>query len=197
MPDAARWLLLVLLAISGCAFSEKPYAVYEDGAHSVRVLVTTKQRMPEALGGEEYVNVRVTQEGREYGPYLIDNNGRFGDSLQADISQDKQWVRLYQALPRPQRGLRTKRVVNGEPSDFFVGAAEAGADAREYRYSIVAYVSTKTDRVYRFAYAWSTQQMRDAWYFGLQDEMKPTQEFEGTTVTWEPAVRTLESGKEG
>jgi hypothetical protein len=188
-----QWIVLALLVAAGCAWSEKPYAVYEDREKAVRVLVTTKQRMPEALGGEQYVYVRLTQGGVEHGPYLIDNNGRFRDTLLADVSTDKQWVRLYQELARPMRGKRTKRMIGGEMSDFFMGAAEAGTDAHEYRWSILAYVCTKTDRVYRFAYAYSTPEMRDAYYFGLQEEMKPTQPFDGAPVTWEPTSRELAS----
>lgn len=187
----SRVFLVAALLSSGCAWSEAPHAVFENRDKTVRVVVTTQKRVPDLLGGEEYVRARVTADGRQYGPWEIDINGRFGDTLHADISTDGRWVRFYQRLPRPVRGARTKRLVNGEMVDFLVGAKEAGSQARDHPYSILAYVSTEPSRMYRFAHQYSTAQMRDAYYFGLQESLPATQRFEGRDVTWEPATRVL------
>lgn len=122
------------------------------------VIVSTRQRIPDTLGGEEYVYLTVRGGGARSVPVEIDNNGRWTERLGAQVSDDGSWVRAFLTEPAAQRN----------------------------PYRVIAYVEAKTGTVIRFAHAYSTEEERAAGWFNPVSELPSEQTLRGHRVRWRP-----------
>lgn len=123
----------------------------------VAVAISTQQRMPDWLGGEEYVYAKTAGPGGIRAE--LDNNGRWTDRLGASVAEDRSWLRFHVTDPR-------------------------GAAAGRYRYYSVAFVEIQTGTVIRAAYAHSTEEERAAGWFTSSATLLPRQTIRGHPVTW-------------
>ena len=145
---------------AGCVMAERGRMRFDCGA--VTLTVSTRQRIPEWLGGEEYVYVTATRAGETGVRAEIDNNGRWLDRLSASVSKAGSWVRLHLTDPR-------------------------GAAAGRYRYSNVAFVDTRSGTVIRTALAHSSDEERAAWFVS-SDTRAAEQSIRGEQVAWQPCT---------
>lgn len=106
----------------------------------VSVTVSTRQRMPAWVGGEEYVYATTVGQGGIGIRAELDNNGRWIDQLGVSVAEDGSWARFYIMDPR-------------------------GPAAGRYRYYSVAFVEIRTGTVIRADYAHSTEEERAAGWF--------------------------------
>jgi len=86
--------VLPIAVLVGCTIEgwERDRRSFVCGA--TKVVVSTRQRVPDALGGEEYVFAKWSFQGRDFVPQ-IDNNGRWTERLSASVASDGSWIRLH------------------------------------------------------------------------------------------------------
>jgi hypothetical protein len=129
------------------------------------VIVSTRQRMPKPLGGEE--NVYASWANADSAPFKqkIDINGRWTDRLGASVAEDGSWVRFYLTEPSVRPG----------PSP-----------ARRHYYTPLAYVELRTGELVRSDLAHSTKEEREGEWFRSTPELAPAQTVRGHAVAWRP-----------
>lgn len=87
-----RFFLICLpFLISACSFRPDRSVVYGSEIPGSSLKVIYDQRVPDFMGGEEYVDVEFQDGSR----HRIDNNGRYSEWLRVDVSGDARWYRLY------------------------------------------------------------------------------------------------------
>lgn len=127
----------------------------------IAVTVSTKQRVPDWFGGEEYVYATTAGEGGIPIRTELDNNGRWIDQLGASVADDGWWLRFHVMDSR-------------------------GPAAGRYRYFSVAFVEVRTGTVIRTAIAHSTEEERAAGWFTSSAELPTEQSIRGHQVMWRP-----------
>jgi hypothetical protein len=129
--------------------------------NGVSVTVSTRQRVPDWFGGEEYVYATTPGEGGTRIRTELDRNGRWIDQLGASVAEDGSWVRFH---------VRDSR----------------GPAAGRYQYFNVAFVEIRTGTVIRSAYAHSTEEERGAGWFTSSAILPTEQTIRGHQVMWQP-----------
>ena len=140
--------------------------------HGVSVIVSTRQRVPDWLGGEEYVYATTAAQGGVPIRARLDNNGRWIDRLGASVAEDGSWIRFHVMDSR-------------------------GPAAGRYRYSNVAFVETRTGTVIRSAYAHSTEEERAAGWFTSSATLPAEQTIRGHEVMWRPCDEASQRVRQG
>ena len=75
--------------------------------------------------------------------------------------------------------------------NYFKGEQEAGVEVRKYRYATVAYICIETDKLYIYAHKYSTAELRENYFFGLQEKMEPVLFFDRQKDIWKPTKRRM------
>jgi hypothetical protein len=153
----------------------------------LQVVVSTRQRMPESFGGEEYVYANWTPRGGAPIKREIDINGRWTDRLSASVAEDGSWVRFHLTDPAAPLETVTRRDVDGDGELDFV-AERPGAAPRRYPYSYKAYIEVPSGQVVRFGVAHSTKEEREAGWFTSTEELAVEQTLRGRRLTWRPCT---------
>lgn len=176
---------VVALAALGCAVAspERERRRFDCGGQ--RVVVSTKQRMPDALGGEEYVYATVVRDGAPSFKREIDINGRWTDQLGMSVAEDGSWLRFFLMDPTAPLETITKRDVDGDGEMDFV-SERPGPAPRRYPYVYVAYLEVLSGKVARFASSESTKEEREAGWFTSTPELATVQIWRGREVRWRP-----------
>lgn len=151
---------LALLA-GGCAAERERRRFDCDG---LGVSISTRQRVPDSLGGEEFVYATVASGTHPPVKNRIDRNGRWTDRLGVSIAEDRTWLRFYLTEPSVRR-----------------------------RYVYLAYIHVTAGTLIRSDLEHSTQEERDGGWFSAVPELASQQTLRGQRVTWRPCVATSES----
>jgi len=152
---------LIALFAAGCTLLVPERERRGFDCHGVPVTVSTRQRVPDWLGGEEYVYATTAAKGGVPIRAQLDNNGRWIDRLGASVAEDGSWVRFHVMDPR-------------------------GPAAGRYRYFGVAFVEVGSGTVIRSAYAHSTEEERAAGWFTSSATLPAGQTIRGHEVKWRP-----------
>ena len=152
---------LIAMLAAGCTLLVPERERRRFDCNGVSVTISTRQRIPDWLGGEEYVYATVARPGGVPVRAELDNNGRWIDRLGASVARDGSWVRFHVTEPR-------------------------GPAAGRYRYFSVAFVEVGTGTVIRSAYAHSTEEERAAGWFTSSAELPAEQTIRGHPVKWRP-----------
>lgn len=180
-------LLCLPFLVTACSFRPDHSVVYKTDIPGSDVKVIYDQRVPDSMGGEEYVYVELSDGKR----HEIDINGRFSDYLHVDISEDADWYRFYLKDRYTLVGHVEYRDADGdgEFSRHWKSQNEDPANARLYRYGVIAYLNRGEGKVLRFNrdFGFSTSAARDN--FGGKREMENPQYLSGEKVTWKEMVR--------
>ena len=186
---------MAALVASACTVALPDRARRHFDCRGLQVVVSTRQRIPDFAGGEEYVYANWTPRGGSPIRREIDINGRWTDRLGASVSEDGSWVRFHLSNPAAPLETVTKRDVDGDGElDFF--AERPGPAPRRYPYVYKAYVAVKTGEVVRGALAYSTKEEREAGWFTLTEELAAEQTLRGRRVTWRPCTERSETRSE-
>lgn len=153
----------------------------------LEVVVSTRQRVPDSFGGEEYVHVSWTPLGGSSMKREIDINGRWTDRLGAGVAEDGSWLRFHLTDPSTPLETVTKRDVDGDGELDFV-AERPGPTPRRHPYVYKAYVGVPTGEVVRFGVAHSTKEEREAGWFTSTEELAVEQALRGRLVRWRPCT---------
>ena len=91
---------LIVTSAAGCTLivPERERRRFDCGG--VSVTVSTRQRVPDWFGGEEYVYTTTTAPGGIPIRAELDNNGRWIDRLGVSVAEDGSWVRFHVMDPR-------------------------------------------------------------------------------------------------
>ena len=154
---------LIAVVAAGCTLIVPERDRRRFGCNGVSVTVSTRQRVPDWFGGEEYVYATTAgQDGIRIRAEL-DNNGRWTDQLGASVAEDGSWARFHVMDSR-------------------------GPAAGRYRYFSVAFVEIRTGTVIRSAYAHSTEEERAAGWFTSSAMLPTEQTIRGNQVMWRPCT---------
>ena len=152
---------LIALFAAGCTLMVPERERRRFDCDGVSVTVSTRQRVPNWFGGEEYVYATTAAPGGIPIRTELDNNGRWIDRLSASVAEDGSWVRFHVMDPR-------------------------GPAAGRYRYFSVAFVEVRTGTVIRSAYAHSTEEERAAGWFTSSATLPTGQMIRGHQMMWRP-----------
>jgi hypothetical protein len=154
---------LIAMLAAGCTLMAPERVRRRFDCNGVSVTVSTRQRVPDWFGGEEYVYATTAgQDGIRIRAEL-DNNGRWTDQLGASVAEDGSWARFHVMDSR-------------------------GPAAGRYRYFSVAFVEIRTGTVIRSAYAHSTEEERAAGWFTSSAMLPTEQTIRGNQVMWRPCT---------
>ena len=152
---------LIAMLAAACALMVPERERRRFDCNGVSVTVSTRQRVPDWFGGEEYVYATTPGEGGTRIRTELDKNGRWSDRLGASVAKDSSWIRFH---------VRDSR----------------GPAAGRYQYFNVAFVEVRTGTVIRSAYAHSTEEERAAGWFTSSATLPAGQTIRGHQVTWRP-----------
>lgn len=177
--------ILVAVATCGCVLAAPERERRRFDCNGLQVVVSTRQRMPDSFGGEEYVYVTVTRGTVPSTKGEIDINGRWTERLGASVAEDGSWVRFYLTDPTAPLETVTKRDFDGDGELDFV-TERPGPAPRRHPYVYVAYIEVLSGNVVRFASSHSTKQEREAGWFTSTPELATEQTLRGREVRWRP-----------
>lgn len=160
---AGTAVVALAMTMTGCAWMLPERERRRFDCHGLSVVVSTRQRVPQALGGEEYVFVLLSGRASPGTRSQVDNNGRWTDRLSASVAEDGSWVRLH--------------VEDGR-----------GPAAGRYRYAIVAFLEAATGAVVRTTITDSTDAERASGMFDSTGALPAAQVIREKQVTWRPCA---------
>lgn len=171
------------VATTACvvAYPERERRRFDCGG--LQVVVSTRQRVPESFGGEEYVYANWTPRAGSPIKREIDINGRWTDRLGASVAEDGSWVRFHLTDPEAPLATVTRRDVDGDGELEFV-AEQPGPAPRRHPYVYQSYIEVLTGQVARFAMAYSSKEEREAGWFTSTKELASEQVWRGRLLRW-------------
>lgn len=155
---AAAGLLAAFAA--GCSLMAPERERRHFDCRGVPVIVSTKQRVPDWFGGEEYVYATTPGQGGVAIKNQVDNNGRWTDRLGTSMAEDGSWVRFHVMDQR-------------------------GEAAGRFQYVALAFVEVPTGTVIRTAIPHSSDEER-ASLFTSSATLPAEQTIRGRQVAWQP-----------
>jgi hypothetical protein len=111
---------VLAVATSGCFLTSPERERRRFDCDGLQVMVSTKQRVPDSLGGEEYVYVAWAPSAGQSIRREIDMNGRWTDRLGASLAEDGSWVRFHLMDPAAPLETVTRKDLDGDGELDFV-----------------------------------------------------------------------------
>jgi hypothetical protein len=179
-------VLTGLVLAGGCMVNPPVPSATFDAADGSHVTVYTVQRVPKALGGEEYVFLELARGGQRSARLEVDINGRFGASLHVDTSADSEWARAYVDLYPPWVGEVVP--INAGEGGYLFKSHSLGETVKKitFPYSVIAYVHFPSGFVLNHVNG-SVEERGSI--LGLVAELPSAQVINSKRVEWRPTRR--------